>query len=248
MDHKYDIYIFDLDGTLLDTLDDLTTSVNHALSLLGPVGPTHCGRPSLLQRTPQEVRAMVGNGVRRLMERAVGPDCPAETMERALEAFRAHYAEHGLDKTRPYPGIIPLLKELKREGKKVAIVSNKFDAATKRLAAHFFGPLVQVAIGESETVRRKPAPDAVFMALSLLKAHSKTPAAATPNTRVGVPHEEPACRKEPAAVYIGDSDTDILTARAAGLPMVAVSWGFRDEEFLRQAGGRMVVHSPEQIP
>lgn len=211
---KYDTYIFDLDGTLLDTLDDLCLSVNHALGA--------CGFPL---RTRDEVRRFVGNGVRMLMHRAV-PDGEANPrFEEALEIFRQHYLVHSLDTTRPYPGIVEMLSRLKARGKHLAVVSNKFDAATKELIAHFFGSLVEVAIGENEAqgVRKKPAPDTVNEALRQL----------------GVGKER--------AVYVGDSDVDLQTAFNSHLPCISVLWGFRDRDFLAAHGATHFVESPQEI-
>lgn len=211
---EYDTYIFDLDGTLLDTLDDLCLSVNHALGA--------CGFPL---RTRDEVRRFVGNGVRMLMHRAV-PDGEANPrFEEALEIFRQHYLVHSLDTTRPYPGIVEMLSRLKARGKHLAVVSNKFDAATKELIAHFFGSLVEVAIGENEAqgVRKKPAPDTVNEALRQL----------------GVGKER--------AVYVGDSDVDLQTAFNSHLPCISVLWGFRDRNFLAAHGATHFVESPQEI-
>lgn len=137
--------------------------------------------------------------------------------------FRKHYMEHNLDTTTPYPGIMDLLSRLKERNKKVAVVSNKFYAATQALCRHFFGDLVDVAIGERENIRKKPAPDTVEEALRQLDAD-----------RVG-------------AVYIGDSDVDIMTARNCQMPCISVLWGFRDKEFLVDHGATTFVHSPEEI-
>ena len=156
---EYNTYIFDLDGTLLDTLGDLATSTNYALQQSG-----------MPQRSIDEVRQFVGNGVRNLMRRAVPQGEENPLFEQAFAVFQQHYLEHGLDTTRPYPGIIRLLQTLKEHGKNVAVVSNKFQTATAQLCSHFFGSLVDVAIGERENVRRKPAPDTVLTALSEMKA------------------------------------------------------------------------------
>lgn len=211
---QYSTYIFDLDGTLLDTIQDLATSVNYALS--------QCRMP---ERTLDEVRRFVGNGVRLLMIRAVpdGEDNPR--FQEAFDIFRSHYLEHSLDTTAPYPGIIDMLERLKANGKRMAVVSNKFDTATKELIRHFFGNLIEVAIGENEAagVRKKPAPDTVNEALRQL----------------GVGKED--------AVYVGDSDVDIQTARNSGLPCISVLWGFRDREFLLENGAMTFVQSPDNI-
>lgn len=213
---RYTAYIFDLDGTLLDTLDDLRASVNYSLR--------HFAMP---ERTRDEVREFVGNGVRRLMERAVAGGADNPLFDEALDVFRRHYAEHSLDHTRPYPGIMDMLATLRHDGKRIAVVSNKFQAATERLCRHFFGDYVEVAIGESEGVRRKPAPDTVVEAMR----------------RMG--YAAPAAYGD--AVYIGDSDVDIATAKAAGLPCISVLWGFRDKPFLEAHGATTFVTSPEEI-
>lgn len=211
---QYSTYIFDLDGTLLDTIQDLATSVNYALS--------QCRMP---ERTLDEVRRFVGNGVRLLMIRAVpdGEDNPR--FQEAFDIFRSHYLEHSLDTTAPYPGIIDMLERLKANGKRMAVVSNKFDTATKELIRHFFGNLIEVAIGENEAagVRKKPAPDTVNEALHQL----------------GVGKED--------AVYVGDSDVDLQTARNSGLPCISVLWGFRDRSFLQDHGAMDFADSPENI-
>ncbi|MBQ9636949.1 MAG: HAD family hydrolase [Prevotella sp.] len=208
----YDTYIFDLDGTLLDTLGDLAASCNYALREHG-----------FPERSIGEVRRFVGNGVRLLIERAV----PAGTDERGVEAvlatFRQHYLEHGLDTTQPYPGVMELLARLRRSGAHVAVVSNKFCEATQELCHHFFGDLVEVAIGEGRGIRKKPCPDAVNEALRQL----------------GVGKE--------STVYVGDSDVDIETARNSGLPCISVLWGFRSREFLLEHGAACLVASPEEI-
>ncbi len=209
---EYTTYIFDLDGTLLDTLDDLAASTNYALHQHG-----------MPQHSRDEVRMFVGNGVGRLIARAVPENTPVETYEQVLQTFREHYLVHGLDRTKPYPGIMPLLRDLKQRGKLIAVVSNKFYAATQELCTHFFGPLVDVAIGEREDIRRKPAPDTVNEALRQLHADRAS------------------------AVYIGDSDVDIATARNSAMPCISVLWGFRDRQFLIDNGATCLVSSPQEI-
>lgn len=207
--NTYDTYIFDLDGTLLNTLNDLYTSCNYALR-------TH-GMP---ERTLEEVRMFVGNGVRKLMERAVphGTDHPA--FEETLQTFRQHYLLHNLDTTLPYPDIMDVLRQLKREGKQLAVVSNKFYAATQELCQHFFSETIDVAIGEREDIRKKPAPDTVLEAMRQLNA------------------------KKEGAVYVGDSDVDIETAHNCGIPCISVLWGFRDKDFLMAHGATTCISSP----
>ena len=156
---RYHTYIFDLDGTLLDTLTDLAASCNYALR-------TH-GMP---EHSIDDVRRFVGNGVRLLMERAVPGGAGHPDFEATFATFREHYMQHSLDTTRPYPGIPEVLAELKKRGCRLAVVSNKMMAATVELCHHFFPDTIEVAIGENEAagIRKKPAPDTVFAALKEL--------------------------------------------------------------------------------
>lgn len=209
---QYMAYIFDLDGTLLDTLDDLAASVNHALRSSG-----------MPERSKDEVRRFVGNGVRRLIERAVPAGTSLDVTEQVLNIFKAYYVEHSADMTRPYDGVMEMLEGLKAQGKRIAVVSNKFDKATKELCHSYFGDLVEVAIGECDTVARKPAPDGIRKAMCQL----------------GVSASE--------AVYIGDSDVDIQTARNAAVPCISVLWGFRDRDFLLANGASEFLENPLQL-
>ncbi len=209
---RYDTYIFDLDGTLLNTINDLAASCNYALR--------SCGMP---ERTVDEVRRFVGNGVRLLMVRAIPGGDSNPRFDEAYAIFRQHYLHHSLDTTKPYDGIEELIAELNAAGKHVAVVSNKFYAATQALVRHFFGDTIKVAIGERENIRKKPAPDTVLEALRQLD----------------MPAE--------AAVYIGDSDVDIDTARNCGMPCISVLWGFRDRQFLIDHGATTLVSEPGEI-
>ena len=208
---SYDTYIFDLDGTLLDTLQDLATSVNYALR-----------QHHMPEHSIDDVRRFVGNGVRRLMERAVPEGAANPAFEATFVTFREYYMEHSLDTTRPYDGILELIHELKQRGCRMAVVSNKMMAATQELVRHFF-PDIEVAIGEHEAagIRKKPAPDTVFAAMQQLG--------------------------EGSAVYVGDSDVDLATARNSGLPCISVLWGFRDREFLLAHGATTFVEKPCEI-
>ena len=210
----YNTYIFDLDGTLLDTLTDLAASTNYALREHGM--PEH---------SVDDVRRFVGNGVRKLMERAVPDGADNPLFDEAFATFRQHYMEHDLDTTRPYDGIPEMLATLKSRGCRIAVVSNKMMAATQELCQHFFPDTVEVAIGEHEAegIRKKPAPDTVYAALSAL----------------GVTKDH--------AVYVGDSDVDIATARHAGLPCISVLWGFRDRDFLLHHGATTLVTIPREL-
>ena len=205
-------YIFDLDGTLLSTLNDLASSTNYALRWAG-----------MPERTIEEVRMFVGNGVKLLMERAIPEGVNNPKFEETYAKFREHYMEHNLDTTRPYDGVPELLHELKRRGKHLAIVSNKFYAATQDHAKHFYPDTIEVAIGERENIRKKPAPDTGLEAVRQLNVSKED------------------------AVYIGDSDVDIMTAKNCGLPCISVLWGFRDKDFLIEHGGSLFVDKPIDI-
>jgi len=207
----FNVYVFDLDGTLLDTLQDLANSVNYALRQHGM--PEH---------SIDDIRRFVGNGVRLLMERAVPDGARNPQFEAAFATFRQYYMQHSLDTTRPYDGIPELIHELKNRGCQMAVVSNKMMAATQELVHHFF-PDIPVAIGEHEAagIRKKPAPDTVFEALRQLEFGN--------------------------AVYIGDSDVDIETARNSGLPCISVLWGFRDRDFLLAHGATTFAEHPLDI-
>ena len=209
---NYVTYVFDLDGTLLSTLGDLAASCNHALRANG-----------MPERTIDEVRRFVGNGVKKLMERAIPGGLDNPLFEKTFADFRQHYMHHNLDTTCPYPGVMEMLVSLRSRGKKVAVVSNKFYAATQALCKHFFGDLVDVAIGESEGIRKKPAPDTVNEALAQMNVGKER------------------------AVYIGDSDVDIMTANNCGMPCISVLWGFRDYDFLVEHGATIFVTSPLQL-
>ena len=212
MIREYDTYIFDLDGTLLDTLTDLAASCNYALLQHG-----------MAQRTIDEVRLFVGNGVKKLMERAIPDGLANPQFDEVYQCFRQHYLKHGLDHTAPYPGVLPMLAELKRRNKKIAVVSNKFYRATEELCKHFFDQYVEVAIGEREGIKKKPAPDTVMEALAQL------------------------CVTGDNAVYIGDSDVDIATANNCQLPCISVLWGFRDKDFLLRSGATTLISAPEEL-
>lgn len=208
-----DTIIFDLDGTLLDTLDDLFISVNHALR-------SH-GYP---ERSRQEVRSFLGNGIRQLVRLSVPGHTTDREFEETLRSFRTHYVEHCMDRTRPYPGIPALLDNLKSQGIKMGIVSNKLHTAVQELNRRFFSDYMTTAIGESATIRRKPCPDAVLLALRELGS--------SPDK----------------ALYVGDSEVDIATARNAGIACVTVLWGFRDKDFLLRAGAQTCISSPAELP
>lgn len=204
MERKYDAVIFDLDGTLLDTLEDLTNSVNAVMA-----------QYQMPQYTREQIRSFVGNGIRRLMQLVIPGGEEHSQFTEIYEAFCTYYNAHCMDETEPYPGIMSLLGFLKKEGFRLAIVSNKADFAVKKLRDVYFKELIEVAIGERENVRKKPAPDTVYQALKEL----------------GISKER--------AVYIGDSEVDIKTAFNADMNEIIVTWGFRDRDFLLDQGARL---------
>lgn len=206
-----DTIIFDLDGTLLNTLEDLKDSTNYLAAF---------GLPA---RSLEEVRHFVGNGVEVLMEKAVANALPKEEEKKCLEVFKEHYKENMNHKTKPYDGMLLLVRTLLKEHYHIAIVSNKFDSAVKELNEIYFEGMFPVAIGSSVTVAKKPAPDSVFEALRQL----------------GVQREN--------AIYVGDSDVDVLTAKNSGLSCVGVTWGFRDEDLLRNMEADYIIHKPSQL-
>ena len=210
---KYDTVIFDMDGTLLNTIDDLADSVNYMLQ-----------KYSFPTKTVAQVCSYVGNGIKLLIERAIPDGADNPKFEEAFECFRAHYEIHCEDKTGPYDGVCDLVKKFKECGYKLAIVSNKFDAGLKILANKFF-PEVEVVVGEreSEGVKKKPAPDMVYIAMDQLGS-----------TKEG-------------SVYIGDSDVDFLTAKNSGIDCVSVLWGFRDKEFLEGFGASVFAETPDEV-
>ena len=209
---KFKTIIFDLDGTLLDTLGDLSSSVNYALRQHG-----------MPERSKAEVRRFLGNGMRRLIEQSVAEGTDEKTTEAVMRDFRQYYLEHSLDETAPYDGIGELLHQLRDMNVQTAIVSNKLDPAVKELHQHFFSDTIRIAIGESPSIRRKPAPDMVDECIRLLGCDRQT------------------------CLYVGDSEVDLLTARNASLPCCSVSWGFRDREQLIKAGATTIIDKPEEL-
>lgn len=206
--------IFDLDGTLLNTLDDLADSTNYALSKFGY--PT---------RTIEEVRQFVGNGVAKLIERAIPEGKNNPNFEKCLSIFKENYAQNMYNKTAPYNGIIEMLSNLKSKGIKIAVVSNKFDLAVKELCKKYFEGFIDFAAGEDEAqgIKKKPAPDTV---ISVLNEFNFAP-------------ED--------AVYVGDSDVDIMTAKNSKMPCISVTWGFRDKKFLLENGATILINAPSEI-
>lgn len=209
---NYKLAIFDMDGTILNTLEDLKNSTNYALR-------AH----QLPERSMDEVKSFVGNGIRKLIERAVPQGSSIEIIDKVYETFKIYYKEHSADLTRPYEGIPELLRKLKAAGILTAVVSNKADFAVQDLVRDYFDGLFDEAIGEQKGMRVKPYPD---MVEELLR-------------RVRVTKEE--------AVFIGDSDVDYETSRNCEMDVIMVAWGFREKEFILACGAPFVVDTPEEI-
>lgn len=198
---KYDAVLFDLDGTVLDTVDDIASALNRALKSHGfaPVGR-------------EQTRAALGNGTRRLVEQALPEDCPEKTKEAVIAQYRDIYEANCHKLTRPYAGMVELLRELKEAKVKTAIVSNKPDSMVQILERVYYPGVPDLVVGEQAGLARKPAPDMIAAARKALGVEAKR------------------------CVYVGDSEVDIQTARGAGLECISVSWGFRSREQLVEAG------------
>lgn len=209
---KFDTIIFDLDGTLLNTLDDLRDSLNDILVQKG-----------YAPRSLEDVRRFVGNGVKNLVRLSLPDTCSDEEVIKVMEEFKEHYKHNMQNKTRPYDGIMELLLDLYRFNYKMAIVSNKYDAAVKSLSRTYFGNLIPVAIGETAEIKRKPAPDSIYTAVKELGSD--------------LSH----------TVMVGDSETDVRTAKNAGIPCIGVTWGFRTREVLRSEGADHLIDTPKEL-
>lgn len=209
---KYKLAIFDMDGTILSTLDDLANSVDYALSENG-----------LPARSKQETRAALGRGVRFLIEQSVPAGLSDAEISKVEEDFLKYYKVHSMDNTRPYDGIVELIKEVRASGVKTAVVSNKIDSAVKELCANFFEGAFDVAYGERIGIPRKPDPKPINAIID----------------EFGLSKNE--------VVYIGDSEVDLLTANNAGINHIIVTWGFRDRDFLVQNGAKTLVENMDEL-
>lgn len=209
---KYRLAIFDMDGTILDTLEDLTDSVNVTLKAF-----------SMKERTIDEVRGFVGNGIRKLIERAAKEGTDAEKIDEMFRFFTTYYKDHNAIKTKPYEGIVEVIRALKDRGYLTAVVSNKADFAVKDLCKDYFDGLFDAALGDLEGRRRKPYPDSVNQVLDELRVERKD------------------------AVYIGDSEVDLETAKNACMDVIPVTWGFREEAFLQSLGATGFARSPKEL-
>ena len=204
--------IFDLDGTLLNSLEDLRTSVNYAL--FGFRYP---------KQSIDDIRNNVGNGVEKLIERSVPNGQKNVNFEVCLNIFKEHYAKNMATNTKPYPHILEMLVTLKSRGYKLAVVSNKIDVAVKPLCRKYFNNLIDTAIGQTRETKKKPAPDTVYAALDDLEVNVEN------------------------AIFVGDSDVDIQTAKNSGMKCISVSWGYKTKEFLKQNGASVIIDTPLEI-
>lgn len=209
---KYKAVIFDMDGTILNTLEDLKNATNYSLRQFG-----------MPERSLEEVRMFVGNGIRKLVERAVPAGTPEEKIAQVLDVFLEYYEIHSADNTSPYPGILELVEKLKKSGIKTAVSTNKADVPAQELGREYFNGIFDLIVGQQDGLKVKPAPDSVNKILSILDIQKKD------------------------AIYIGDSDVDVQTAKNSGLDFIGVSWGFRGREFLEKNGAKNIVDNANEI-
>lgn len=209
---RYEAILFDMDGTVLYTLEDLHDAINAALA--------HFGMPGL---TLEQVRAYVGNGSARLVELAVPAGTSAETQQAVLDWYKPYYDAHCNCKTRPYDGIPELMRDLRAAGLRLVIISNKPDSAVRLLAEDHFPGLLDLAVGETAQVRRKPWPDMIEVSAA----------------RLGL--DKSRC------LYVGDSEVDVQTAKNAGIDCASVCWGFRSRQQLLEAGAERIFDSADSL-
>ena len=209
---RYKAIIFDLDGTLLDTLTDLAEGTNYALRVNG-----------FPERTTDEIRRFVGNGARKLIERAVPEGQIEAALEQVRQDFDIYYKVHCKDHTGPYPGIMEMLQELVQQGYALGVVSNKPDFAVQELIPEYFPDIFASVSGERQGVAKKPAPDLIREAMKNLQADSSN------------------------AVYVVDSEEDLEAAVNAGIPCISVAWGFKGKKFLEEQQAEMIIEKPSEI-
>lgn len=208
----YSLAIFDLDGTLLDTLGDLCASVNFALRKFG-----------FPERTIDEVRSFIGNGVVKLMERSTPDGIDSDTQQRCLDTFRKYYLQHMSDTTAPYANVTELISELRKKDVKIAVVSNKLHPAVEDLCETYFSGLIDKAIGVSVEEERKPSPINVIKTMELYEADADN------------------------CIYIGDSEVDVQTAHNAGIKCIGITWGFRDKDCLEANGCDFIADTADEV-
>lgn len=209
---KYKAVIFDMDGTILNTLEDLKNATNYSLRQFG-----------MPERSLEEVRMFVGNGIRKLVERAVPAGTSEEKIAQVFDVFLEYYEIHSADNTSPYPGILELVEKLKKSGIKTAVSTNKADVPAQELGREYFNGIFDLIVGQQDGLKVKPAPDSVNKILSILDIQKKD------------------------AIYIGDSNVDVQTAKNSGLDFIGVSWGFRGREFLEKNGAKNIVDNANEI-
>lgn len=209
---RYDAILFDMDGTVVDSLQDICDAVNHAMRRYG-----------LREYRPAEIARYLGYGARHLLKMTLPQDATDDFLDEVLAYYKPYYAAHTGDKTRPYAGILPMMERLKKAGLRLAIISNKPDAAVQPLVEKYFSGLVELAVGEREGVRRKPWPDMIEAA----------------EEKLGAARER--------CLYVGDSEVDVETAKNAGIDCVSVTWGFRSRAELERAGAGVIVDAPEDL-
>ena len=208
----YKLAIFDLDGTLLDTLGDLASAVNFALRKF-----------SFPERTVDEVRSFIGNGVVKLMERSTPDGIDGDTQQRCLDTFRKYYLQHMSDTTAPYANVTALLSDLRKKGVKIAVVSNKLHPAVEDLCESYFPGLIDKAVGVSVEEERKPSPINVIKTMELYEADADN------------------------CIYIGDSEVDVQTAHNAGIKCIGITWGFRDKDCLEANGCDFIADTADEV-
>ncbi len=202
--------IFDLDGTLLDTLDDLANAVSYILK-----------KYDFPERKRADIRRFLGNGARDLMRRSVPANIDGEDFEKILADYMEYYNAHSKIETKPYPGVLELLSELKKNGIKTAVVSNKPDMTVKGLCKEYFGDRLDFALGDRPDIKKKPSADPILLAM-----------------------KELGCER---ALYVGDSEVDILAAKNASLPCISLTWGFRDKELLEEYGATVFAGNSDEL-
>ena len=213
---KYSLAIFDMDGTILNTLDDMTDSLNEILT-----------KYKLPLHTVDEVRFMVGNGIPKLIERALSDGRSNPDFEKILADFIEYYEKHCAIKTAPYSGIPEAIKALRKAGIKIAVNTNKVEPAAIALCDDYFPGLFDIISGSRPGMPPKPAPDGIY---EILK-------------RAGMDGKSQVQR----AVFIGDSDVDMQTGTNAGLDVIGVDWGFRGKKFLQEHGAKVIMMNPEEL-